>query len=88
MPTASETTVVVPLDTGVPSVIAPAGKAAITKTKKFNSKIKSEKEMKVDSKKMIKGWLAGMQEPAASTGEKKKGKSGTGKEGRGRRMTK
>ncbi|EGO61301.1 hypothetical protein NEUTE1DRAFT_127946 [Neurospora tetrasperma FGSC 2508] len=84
VPTASETTVVVPLDTGVPSVIAPPGKATITKTKKFNSKIKSEKEMKVDSKKMIKGWLAGM-EPGAED-KKMKGK-GIGKE-RGRRMTK
>ncbi|KAK1783567.1 hypothetical protein QBC45DRAFT_91440 [Copromyces sp. CBS 386.78] len=88
VPTASETTVVVPLDTGVPSVIAPPGKATITKTKKFNSKIKSEKEMKVDSKKMIKGWLAGM-EPGAE--EKKNGTKGGkngGKEGRGGRMTK
>ncbi|KAJ4407838.1 hypothetical protein N0V85_004320 [Neurospora sp. IMI 360204] len=86
VPTASETTVVVPLDTGVPSVIAPPGKATITKTKKFNSKIKSEKEMKVDSKKMIKGWLAGM-EPEGAEEKKMKGKSGGGKE-RGRRMTK
>ncbi|KAH7632867.1 hypothetical protein B0T09DRAFT_257824 [Sordaria sp. MPI-SDFR-AT-0083] len=93
VPTASETTVVVPLDTGAPSVIAPPGKATITKTKKFNSKIKSEKEMKVDSKKMIKGWLAGMQEPAATTktaaaGGDKQEKGKGGKEGRGRRMTK
>lgn len=87
VPTASETTVVVPLDTGVPSVIAPPGKATITKTKKFNSKIKSEKEIKVDSKKMIKGWLAGMQEPAAVEGEKKMKSKSNGKE-RGRRMTK
>ncbi|KAK3402892.1 hypothetical protein B0T20DRAFT_10333 [Sordaria brevicollis] len=87
VPTASETTVVVPLDTGVPSVIAPPGKATITKTKKFNSKIKSEKEMKVDSKKMIKGWLAGM-EAGAEEKEKKVKTKTSGKEGRGRGMTK